>query len=259
MEEYLRRMDSHNQIDITFNFQSDTPPGKDPDAFSPTLSRYHKLLWSKPLPSGVVFELDVTAPPYYLHHRSEVGEFCLSSDAVIPTFRREKHLSHIINQIPVDEQKAFFDIGYTIGGMMVFPAIRIDGKMTINGARGFHRRIKDRFDLTVECIRRHYRDEHSPLSAVLARYADFFGLFGGFRGYVEFFLLQDLVTDDCSAVKFFSPFDDFNSSPVPDSMDAYLDYRALAVRFIEERNQRIQTWWTIHRLANISLQPPSAG
>ena len=116
-------MDSSRRIDITFDFRSDTPPGKDPDAFSPTLRRYHKLLWSKPLPSGVVFELDGhRRPPFYLHHRSEVGEFWLSSDAVIPTFRREKRLSHIINQIPEEEREAFIGIGYTIGGMMVFPA-----------------------------------------------------------------------------------------------------------------------------------------
>ena len=85
------------------------------------------------------------------------------------------------------------------------------------------------------------------MSATLARYADYFRLFGDFRGYVEFFLLQDLVTDDCSAVKFFSPFEDFNSSPVPDSMAAYLAYRELAVGLIEARNQRIPAWWTIHR------------
>ena len=234
-------MDTHSQIDVTFDFRSDTPgyPKKDPDVFSPTLSRYHKLLWSKPLPSGEGFELEITGPPYYLHHRSGVGEFWLSSDAVIPTFRREKHLSHIINQIPVEEREAFIAIGYTIGGMMVFPGNRVDGKMTINGARGFRHQIKDRFDLTVECIRRHYRDERSPLSDTLARYADFFGLFGDFRGYVAFFLLQDLVTEDCSAVRFFLPFEDFNTSPLPGSMDAYLAHRQLAVDFIEARNRRI--------------------
>ena len=54
-------------IDITFDFRSDTPPGLDPDAFSPTLRKYHQLLWSKPLPNGAPFELDVAIPPY-LHH-----------------------------------------------------------------------------------------------------------------------------------------------------------------------------------------------
>ncbi len=235
-------MDSHGHIDITFDFRSDTPgyPKKDPDVFSPTLSRYHKLLWSKPLPSGEDFELEVTGSPYYLHHRSEVGKFWLSSDAVIPTFRREKRLSHIINQIPEEEREAFIGIGYTIGGMMVFPANRVCGKMTINGQRGVHPRIKDRFDLTVECIRRHYRDERSPLSDTLTRYTDFFGLFGDFKGYVEFFLLQDLVSVDCSTVKFFMPFEDFNTSPLPGSTEAYRAYRQLAVDFIKARSDRIR-------------------
>jgi len=233
-------------IDITFNFRSDTPPGKDPDALSPTLRRYHRLLWSKPLPSGVVFDLVDTMPNVYLHHRSQLGEFQLASDAVIPTFRKQKHIKHILDQIP-EELRTFQEIGYTIGAMMVFPANRVGGRMTINGARGFHPRIKDRFDLTVECIRRHYLDEHTPLSDTLSRYADYFQLFGDFRGYVEFFLLQDLVTDDCSTVKFFSPFEDFRASPVPHSMAAYMAYRQLAIDFIEARNQRIHTWWASHR------------
>jgi hypothetical protein len=239
-------MENSAPIDIDFDFRSDTPQGKDPDALSPTLRRYHKLLWSKPLPSGVVFELADTTPGVYLHHRSQLGEFWLASDAVIPSFRKQAGISHILTQIP-EELAAFGRIGYTIGGMMIFPANRVRSKMTINGARGFHPRIKDRFDHTVECIRRHYANDTSPLSDPLARYADYFRLFGDFPGYVEFFLLQDLVTADGSAVKFFSPFEDFNSSPVPDSMAAYLSYRKLATDFIEARNQRISAWWKIHR------------
>ena len=69
---------------------------------------------------------------------------------------------------------------------MVFPSNRVDGKMTINGARGFLRRVADRMDLTLESIRRHYRGEPSPLGATLARYADFFALFEDFGGYVDF-------------------------------------------------------------------------
>jgi hypothetical protein len=52
------------------------------------------------------------------HHRSAVGEFSLSSDAVIPTF---KWVARIKTLIPADEVRAFNAIGYTIGGMMVFP------------------------------------------------------------------------------------------------------------------------------------------
>ena len=39
-------------IDTSFDFRTDTPVGQDPDAYSPTLRQYHKLLWSKALPSG---------------------------------------------------------------------------------------------------------------------------------------------------------------------------------------------------------------
>ena len=85
------------------------------------------------MPSGELFELDVTGPPYYLHHHSELGEFWLSSDAVVPSF---SWLAPIIDQIPEVEREEFKRIGYTIGGMMVFPAQRVDGKMTINRARG---------------------------------------------------------------------------------------------------------------------------
>jgi hypothetical protein len=77
-------------IDTSFDFRRDTPgyPKKDPDACSPTLKRYHKLLWSKPLPSGRLFKLDDTVRGHYLHHRSELAEISLASDAVIPSFTR---------------------------------------------------------------------------------------------------------------------------------------------------------------------------
>jgi hypothetical protein len=230
-------------IDITFDFRWDTPPGKDPDAYSPTLRRCHQLLWSKPLPSGAPFELDVKTPRVYLHHLSELGEFWLSSDAVIPTFR---WMPHIIDQIPEVERDEFMHVGYTIGGMMVFPGNCVDGKPTINVARGFHPRIKDRFDLTLECIRRHYLEEANPLSSTLARYADFFGLFDDFSGYVDFFRLQALVNEATSAIKFFMPFENFAGSPLPRTLDAYLEYRQCAMEFIEARNQRIAAYALLH-------------
>lgn len=234
-------MDTDSAIDVTFDFRSDTPgyyeSGTDPDALSPTLRRYHKLLWSKPLPSGDLFDLTDAVPGAYLHHSSQLGQFRLASDAVIPTFRKEPRIAPFIKEDPQALER-FNTIGYTIGGMTLFPGNRIENKMTINGARGCHPLIKDRFDLTVECIRRHYRGETSPLTDVLKRYADFFRLFGDFRGYVDFFLLQDLVAEDLS-VKFFAAFDDFRTSPLPSCFEEYTTYRQLAIEFIEARNRRI--------------------
>ena len=180
----------------------------------------------------------------YLHHRSELGEFFLSSDSVIPTFTRWGFAAAHPELFTEEENEAFMAIGYTIGGMMVFPGNRIDGKWTINQARGCLRKIADRFDLTLECIRRHYLglDDPSRLGETLERYRDFFALFESFSGYVDFFLLQDLVTDDCSAVTFFMPFDDFKTPSVPKDFDTYLEYRRRSIEFIEARNRRIERY-----------------
>ena len=226
-------------VDTSFDFRADAG-GKDPDTYSPTLCRYHQLLWSKPLPGGVRFELDATgSAPYYLHHRSEVGEFWLSSDAVIPTYTRYGVPKAVIQQFSDADNDAFNAIGYTIGGLILWPANRIDGQWTINQARGCLRNIADRMDLTLESIRRHYRAQWSPLHVVLARYRDFFAVFEGFRGYVDFWLLQDLVTDDYSAVRFFMPFDEFRPPSIPQDIDSYREYRRRSIEFVQARNRRI--------------------
>ena len=67
-----------NLIDISLDLYSDTPKGKDgktldPDTYSPTLRRYHKILWSKPLPNGLRFDLTYTTQTGILHHQSELG------------------------------------------------------------------------------------------------------------------------------------------------------------------------------------------
>lgn len=51
------------------------------------------------------------------------------------------------DQLPEEANEEFRTVGYTIGGMMIWPGNRVDG-MTINGSRGFYRRIADRMDLT---------------------------------------------------------------------------------------------------------------
>src|SRR5277367_6019867 len=224
-------------IDTSFDFRTDAA-GKDPDSHSITLCQYHKLLWSKALPSGVLFGLEASARrPYFLHHRSELGEFSLTSDSITHTYRKWVRMQHIIREFSKEEIEAFFTLGYTIGAMLVFPRNMVEGKPTINGARGCHAQIADRFDLTLECIRRHYLGQHSPLADTLQRYAKFFALFGDFEEYVDYFLLQDLI--DGGSVKFLMSFDDFQTSPLPGSVDAYKEYKRLTIEFVEARNRRI--------------------
>jgi hypothetical protein len=130
--------------------------------------------------------------------------------------------------------------GYTAGSTLVFPGNSIGRKMTINRARGCHPRIADRFDLTLECIRRHYLGElPNPLGEVFHRYADFFALFGDFSGYVSFFLLQDLVEEDGKSIRFFHPFDDFRTPAVPKTGPEYLAYLQRSEDFITARSRTI--------------------
>nr|WP_235835703.1 MULTISPECIES: hypothetical protein [Arthrobacter] len=183
-------------VDTSFDFNSDTPAGKDPDSFSPTLRRYHQLLWSKELPNGARFDV---APEgrQYLVHRSPVGVFHLASDTI--TTRLRKRAWAVVREIPENELPEYS--GYTVGSTLVFPGNVVGGRQTINGARGFHAKIADRFDLTLECIRRHYLGQPNPLADALRRYADFFALFEDFPGYVKFFMLDDLVEDDGRTIR----------------------------------------------------------
>jgi hypothetical protein len=160
-------------------------------------------------------------PPYYYRHTSRAGEFVLSSDAFIPAYTWYGVPKTVIEQFSAAEHDPFNAIGYTIGGLILWPANRIDQKWTINQARGCLRSsIGDLMDLTLESIRRHCQAASSPLTDVLARYREFFAAFEDFRGYVDFWLLQDMVSDDCSVVRFFTPFDDFNSPAIPQDLDS---------------------------------------
>lgn len=226
-------------IDTKFDFHSDSK-GRDPDSFSPTLRRYHKHLWSKQLPNGSHFELTDANPGSYLYHKSEKGEFYLGSDSITHSYKNQKRKKWIVERIPaaVDE---LFAIGSTIGAFLVFPNNQIGRKNTINQARGVASLIDDRFDLTLECIRRFYLGIENPLYATLQRYSAFFDLFGSFDGYVDFFLLDDLLGKDRN-IQFYLPFTDFETRPVFSSIEDYLTYKTHVTRFVESRNKRIDTY-----------------
>ena len=228
-------------IDIAFNFYSDSG-GKDPDSYSPTLKKYHKLLWSKPLPSGKVFTLSDTESDSYLTYISEQEKISLSSDSISNSYRDKKALSSIVQDLS-KEVEEFRNLGSTIGGYILFPNKKIDGKMTINGARGFNQKIADRFDLTLECIRLHYLGKPNPLQEALDQNSSFFKLFESFAGYVDFFLLQDLVDANYDSINLFIPIKQmFESSPLPASKEEYLQYMNRSTSFTAKRNERIKQW-----------------
>jgi len=173
----------------------------------------------------------------------EFGVYYLSSDSIANSLSTRTELTNVITEIEPELINEFQSLNSTIGAFIVFPRNRIDGKMTINGERGFNHFIADTFDLTLECIRLHYSNDKSPLSAVLGTYSPFFSLFQGFKEYVDFFLLNDLVSKDYKEVQMFDEVEGvFKTSPVPRSKQSYLEYREGSMEFTKRRNLRIENW-----------------
>ena len=229
-------------IDTTFDFRSDSN-GRDPDAFSKTLKRYHQILWSKPLPNGLTLELEPIGS--YLAFRFNMQTIKFGSDSISNSYMGTKKIAHLKDQISQPEFEEFRDKGSTIGGYLIFPSEREGGKMTINGARGFNSKIADRFDLTLECIRRHYQRQQHPLESTFNSPINkfFFSLFKDFQGYVDFFLLQDLVDNNYEVVNFFTALrNDFAGSPIPETAAEYRAYKDATLEFVTQRNVRIDHW-----------------
>ena len=92
----------------------------------------------------------------------------------------------------------------------------------------------------MECIRRYYQNEHSPLYDTLKLNKAFFDLFTDFKGYVDFFFLQDIVNEDYTSVKFMAGDGDFSKNPLPQFAEEYLLWIDKQLEFLQKRNDRIE-------------------
>ncbi len=110
---------------------------------------------------------------------------------------------------------------------------------SINQAKGTSPKLRDRWDLTLECIRRYYCNEESPIGKTLARDKDFFDLFVDFKGFVDYFFLQDCVSTDYGSVHIWVGNADFAEEPLPKTVDEYLLWINRQMDFLKKRNARI--------------------
>ena len=238
-------------IDINFDFTTDTPhywdnfwatddllgkPFSDPDCYSRTMQVYHKTLYSKPLPNGEKMELSIGNQSDYLVW----NDFRFGSDSIIVSFRYKKNRS-LIQKVAesMSDYKGFIENyvhkSYTLGGEIIFPK----KQGGINQSRGCNPFIKDRWDLTLECIRKYYLNEKTPLYNTLKSNKQFFDLFVDFKGYVDFFYLQDCVNEEYSKVKFWLGNGDFEYFPLPKNVNEYLSWIEKELEFVSKRNKRI--------------------
>lgn len=240
------------EIDVNFDFTTDTPDywdgfwdrcegigrgGSDPDSHSPMLLTYQKLLWeSKPLPNGET--MSFTPKSHYLRWK----DFWFSNDSIVVSFRHVNNMAFVkklMAELP--DYRAwtenYLHTATTIGGEILLPAV----KNSINQRRGCSHYIKDRWDLTMECFRRHYAGESHPLEKCFATEGTkaFLDLFIDFKGFVDFFFLQDCVSEDYTKVNLWYDTELFVKNPVPTEVDPYLEFIEKELDFLERRNRRI--------------------
>ena len=222
--------------------------GADPDSRCNLARTYHRLLWSRTLPNGEKMLLEEGRSRFYLRWK----DFYFGSDSITASFRyyRNQLLLHQVAE-SVGDYKGFVENylrrSYTIGGMIILPSG--PPQEGLNCARGFNPRIKDRWDLTLECIKMYYENapkELNPLrkSIYEAEHTpnqEFFNLFVDFKGFIEFFFLQDCVDEDCKVIHPI-PTTLFETNPVPKDVDTYLSYISSELDFVRKRNARIEEY-----------------
>ena len=222
-----------------------------------------ELYGNKKLPNGDIFNLE------YKYIDSFGYNLCfnnirLGSDSILQIYWYWSRPLLIKNLIDNDVKKyiaihtglSFYDFiknylkkAYTIGGHIIFPKER-DRSMNIN--RGYSNKfIRDRFDLTLECIKRYYdnteqsiNDErYNPLGRVIYKnYEDFFKLFCNFKGFVDFFYLNPIVSEDYNSIKYFicNSNNNFLAEPLPRDYREWYELYENQISFLEKRNELIR-------------------
>lgn len=244
-------MTTHDlDVDFAWYYRED----RDPDIECEELYALHRALWGRAHPGVDPFKLEVvqTSRRYELALTTRNGaRIRLASDAMINTWTRPgwahrySFSSELLAEIAADTDD-FFRVASTPAAYTVWP-LNGPGQTgaSINQARGTDPLLGDRFDRTLECIRRHYqdRDAVNPLGDRLDVYAGFFDLFGDFDTYVRFFLLDDLLTEDRSAVRCLmsdGPVTGFAEPAVARSPEQYAMLRTRSIAFIQARKDRMR-------------------
>lgn len=215
----------------------------DPDNKSQTLKFDQYALYRRQLPNGEFFDLRLLLNTYKLvWNGNEFG-----NDSIIVSFRRkdedaDKKSEDLFDVTDWYAQRddyrqwveRYLRESYSIGGEIIFPTTN-----SMNQARGTNPGIADRFDLTLECIKHYYEGTETGeysldnLVDAVKRNSWFFDKFVDFKGYVDFFLLQDAVDEDYNVKRFLSHIGR------PDTVEEYQTFMDNQIEFLRKRNKRI--------------------
>ena len=226
------------KIDINYDFHKDNKKKIkewDPDKQSENLWDYHSVLWKKEKLKGLrkaktekrgketisgYLKLDIE------DKNSQNGKIMLTLrsdnfEALYRNYERYNNYEKYKKKDKIDNYKKIKtamdskkEWKYVIGGSLIFPAFKKEkGRQTINQSRGINKKVADRIDITLLCIKLWYEKKEenakNPLKASLDQPENkkFFRLFGegeeGFRNYVDFFFMNDFVNDDYEPINLF--------------------------------------------------------
>jgi hypothetical protein len=231
-------------IQVEKDMREDLQEGSDADMYSRILHQYHHALWNR----GPLLGLEESSSkkgPFKFKHK----DWVYTSDSIIHTYKDWHRLKSI--QKDEDSVNRVYLQGSKISGYVIFPGKQINRKQTINQRRGIHLSITDRFDLTLECIRRSYKNDFNhPLGETLKVYWSYFEQFGNFESYVRFFFLDDLVEFKQSEIKikFWLPLknESFQDNyPLPSDEKEYSQFLSSLEIFVSRRKDRIQQYISI--------------
>jgi hypothetical protein len=240
----------------------------DPDWYGYQLYNFHEALWNiQRLKFSNIPELRNNSDYKYNNKKSVGGQYSrvlsnanssirLGSDSVMNIYWHRIDMRKFISELIKNKNNDFkiFIREYlkkanTIGGFVLFPR----HPQSINQNRGTNSLIDDRFDLTLECIRRYYdkNDQENPLYNVLRTDNDFFEMFGSFEKYAEFFCLNKSYDEKQNWVKDGQvlsllnnqPLDDYDfgktTNPLPTADNWWTFYDNIMDR-LDARNEQIK-------------------
>ena len=235
----------------------------DPDSFSEILYDFYAELWNlnklpfkvKKIWNGYAWEL-VGTGDYNLR---------LGTDSIMSIYWHRIDMRKFICELIKSKNndlkifiREYLQIANTIGGFVLFPR----HVQSINQRRGANSKIGDRFDLTLECIRRYYEEteksekdsNYNPLfggvnTDYIKEDKEFFELFGkgkaGFEKYTEFFCLNGSWVKNGQVLNLLNNqlLDEYDfgktTNPLPTENNWWTFYRNIMDR-LEARNQQIK-------------------
>lgn len=185
-------------IDIDYDYRNDS--NFDPDTDSKKLKETQISIYKKALPcdKNICFNLELTEDNYLLYNDMRLGSDTITQ--IYSEWHRNYYISNLLSKVKermgsINFEEIFAKATQTIGGHIIFPSKR---EISINTHRKNPKELRDRFDLTLECIRRFYEEKNSfnPLDSILSKNSDFFALFKNFKSYIDFFYLNPLIDEN---------------------------------------------------------------